>query len=49
MDLIHKMCRKAGAACELSLRHVWGLFVTSVVQAWVCKTHMQNSGFRPNC
>lgn len=43
------MCRKEGAACELSLRHVWGRFVTSVVQAWVCKTHMQNSGFRPNC
>lgn len=38
-----------GAACELSLRYVWGRFVTSVVQAWVCKTHMQNSGFRPNC
>ena len=43
------MYRKAGAACELSLRHVWGHFVTSVVQAWVCKTHMQNSGLRPNC
>lgn len=43
------MFRKAGTACELSVRYVWGRFVTSVVQAWVCKTHMQNSGFRPNC
>lgn len=43
------MCWKAGAASELSLRHVWGRFVTSVAQVWVCKTHMQNSGFRTNC